>query len=78
MDKAEGYFVGHCDDEDCVFGAFEYTCPCCETYNIDYQVWWEQENISCDTFHEFNCDNCNEELKVYFDNDEFEYIVEKK
>ena len=32
MDKCEGYFVGHCD---------------------------------------------NEELKVYFDNDEFEYIVKK-
>lgn len=77
MNKSEGYFVGHCDDEYCDLGSFEYTCPCCEKYNTNYEIWWEEDNIYSGINYIFNCDNCNEELNVYWDKNEIEYIIEK-
>lgn len=73
--KTEAYFIGHCDD--CDLGTFEYTCPCCGNYNVDYEVWWEDDKIYGGTPHKFKCGDCNENLVVAWDPEEIEYIVTK-
>lgn len=75
--KTEAYFIGHCDDENCDLGSFDYTCPCCGKFNVDYDVWWKADEIYGGTIHKFECDKCKANLVVKWDSEEFELNVTK-
>lgn len=73
--QTEAYFIEHCDNENCCLGSFNYTCPCCDESIIDYEIWWLDFEIWSGKNHNFNCENCNEKLIVFYDKEEMEYFV---
>lgn len=73
--KTEAYFIPHCDDFSCDLGAFQYTCPNCNKTSSDYEVWWKQDDIWNETSHKFNCNECNQQLIVKWDKEEYQYLV---
>ena len=73
--KTKAYFIPHCDNETCDLGTFQYICPHCNKNVIDYEVWWQQDNILTGTSEFFKCEECYEPLTVEWDDEEGEYFV---
>lgn len=73
--KEEALFIPHCDNPRCELGTFEFTCPSCKKYIVDYKVWWEQDEIYQGQPHNFNCVKCSRGLIVEYDKNEYEYYV---
>lgn len=70
--KTRAHFIQHCDF--CDLGTFEYTCPSCGTFNIDYDIWWKEDGIYDNPFS-FKCEKCETELLVTWAKDEYVYWV---
>ena len=75
--KTEGNFINHCDDELCDLGYFEYTCPNCNKYIENYDVWWESYSIWSGTPFYFDCEKCSDSLVVEWDKNTLNYQVSK-
>ena len=71
----EAYFIQHCDHELCDLGSFEYTCPVCDAYIRDYEIWWLQDAIMGGLIHPLTCEDCGAPLTVTWDREEYEYQV---
>jgi predicted RNA-binding Zn-ribbon protein involved in translation (DUF1610 family) len=78
MEKGEAYFIGHCDLPDCDLGTFEYVCPECGKYVIDYENWWEEDKIYRGITVSFKCPECGEELIVEWNKHNHEFRVKHK
>jgi hypothetical protein len=76
MKKTQGYFITHCDNPECDLGSFYYKCPVCKKNNIDYDIWWKQDNILCGESYDIECEECHETLKVIF-SDTIYQVIEK-
>ncbi|MFA5152765.1 MAG: hypothetical protein WC554_09415 [Clostridia bacterium] len=75
MKITEAYFIQHCDFPGCDLGTFEYTCPECGKYVIDYEIWWEENEIWKGKKVHFKCHECRKELFVEWNKKEFKYQV---
>jgi len=78
MRPGEARFIGHCDEIECSLGTFEYKCPACFEYNVDYVLWFEEDEIWKGKEVCFNCPDCGEELVVEWEQENYQYIVRKK
>ena len=76
MSREEAYFIPHCDDELCDLGTFETTCPSCGKYIVDYDVWWDADDVYHGTERVFDCEHCKSSLVVRWDKEQIEYYVE--
>lgn len=77
MESGEAYFINHCDLPECDLGTFEYKCPECKKYVIDYEIWWKQDEIWDGKKLNFKCPECGEELIVEWNTEDLEYKVSK-
>ena len=73
--KTEAYFIEHCDNPTCDLGYFQYTCPCCGHIINDYDIWWKQDECYYGEIITFQCENCNANLKVEWNKDEYLFYV---
>lgn len=52
----------HCQNEDCVLGTLEFTCPVCKKDVVNYDDWWKYrawyENTGDDYDFEVSCPEC--------------------
>jgi hypothetical protein len=79
MKRTEAYYISHCDEYNCDMGKFEYTCPACGRLDHNYDTLWsEHDSILEGEIVDFLCEYCKVPLKIYYDKEEFEYIVEIK
>jgi len=60
----EAEFISHCDDNTCDLGSFLYKCPSCNNATIDYDVWWNQDDLYKNETINFNCEKCKTDLNV--------------
>lgn len=72
----EAHFIGHCEDECCGLGQFQYQCPNCDFIGVDYNIWWEQDSIYTGTRLPFKCSNCESQLRVKWNKNVFQYQVD--
>lgn len=75
MKPGEAHFIEHCDEPGCDLGTFEYICPVCGKYNVDYEIWWEEDNIWRGNKFSFKCPVCEKDLTVEWDTENYEYKV---
>lgn len=67
MIKGEAYFINHCDDENCDLGSFDYVCPSCGKYCVDYDIWWKSDEVYSGKVINFNCLKCKIKLSLNYD-----------
>ena len=77
MKTTEAYFIDHCDYELCDLGSFDYECPECGKHISDYDIWWKNDDIYLGEIVKFQCENCNEKLVVYWNKENYDYLVTK-
>lgn len=75
MKVGEAHFIQHCDFPSCDLGTFEYVCPGCLKHIVDYEIWWDEDDIWKGKKISFKCPECGEELFVEWDMENFEYKV---
>jgi len=73
--RTQGYFIPHCDFENCDLGAFTYTCPRCRRSMDDYEIWWKEDEIWIGQPFNFTCPSCQTDLIVLRDIEEHGYFV---
>ena len=66
------HFVPHCEEPDCGLGSLRFVCPHCGESAVDYDGWWQQEEIFKETYspYRFRCDRCDKSLMLTLMNDE--------
>lgn len=64
------YFIEHCDHEQCSLGTMEFECPACNTWNVEYENYYEEyvlgnhnPNYTVQTF----CEKCKQNLVIFND-----------
>lgn len=72
----EAFFIRHCEEPCCDLGTLEYICPNCNENQRDFSVWWEEDEIYHGAIINFQCEDCQCNLSVKYNPDEYEYIVE--
>ena len=77
IEAGQAYFIQHCDLPECDLGTFEYVCPKCEKYIIDYEIWWKEDNIWKGEEVNFQCPECGELLTVEWGKNNNQYNVKK-
>lgn len=75
MEPGEAYFFEHCDEPGCDLGTFEYVCPECKGFTIDYEVWWKEDDIWKGEVVKFKCEKCGAELTVEWDKENYCFVV---
>ena len=62
----EIYWIHHCDDPFCTLGTVEFNCPDCDMYNINYDIWYEEDEYKDGKFHPLNCEHCKHDFEVKY------------
>lgn len=61
--------IPHCDDGSCDLGSLEYHCPSCNQLQINYDDWFEVDNLYKDIPIHTECDKCNSKLLLKLSKD---------
>ena len=77
IELGEAYFIQHCDEVGCDLGTFEYRCPKCGICHVDYEIWWEEDNIWKGKKVSFPCPSCGNVLVVEYDKNNHGFIVKQ-
>ena len=58
----------YCDNPECDLGSIQFDCPICGKLNLNYNNWFDQEDIIMGDFEgDIICEHCNEKLITFFD-----------
>lgn len=74
MNYTEAYFIDHCEPA-CGLGRFQYECPKCSSIEDDFHIWFKEDEIYEGEIIFFNCENCNHELYVKWDDLEYKVFI---
>lgn len=77
IEPGEAYFIKHCDFYGCDLGTFEYKCPACLKYIVNYEIWWNEDEMYYGKKISFKCPECGEELIVEWCKNELRFKVSK-
>lgn len=75
LNRTESYFIPHCDESVCDMGSFHYTCPNCNKFGYDCEIWDEKDGVYIGEIKLFNCEHCKTSLTVEFDKTDYCYYV---
>ena len=68
--------IPHCDDGSCDLGSLKYHCPSCNKKQINYDDWFELDNLYKDISIHTKCEDCNADLLIKFNNSSL-YVYDK-